>query len=163
MRLPRVSVWFLAVAWIAFVVSFFLPVTKGMFAITSGWGAAQMCAEILIRPLQGSSGDGLLPRLGGWLYYGFFTVANLIMVISPILWIYSWRKQNPMLWLRITSIAMVLYVVSVDVFLHDDSGFGSGYFLWVISFILLAGAVHVNAKEIAGCVGPKHVAGMATL
>ncbi len=163
MRLPRVSVWFLAAAWLAFVVSLFLPVTKGLFAITSGWGAAQMCAEIFIRPLQDSSGDGLLPRLGGWVYYGFFTVANLIMVISPVLWIYSWRKQNPMLWLRITTVVLVLYVASVDVFLHDDQGFGSGYFLWVSAFILLAGGVHVNAKEITARIRPNYIAGLATI
>ena len=81
-----------------------------MFGLTSGLEAARACAEILIRPLQDSSGDGLLPRLGGWLYYGLFTVANLLMVISPFLWVYSRRKQNPMFWLRITTVVLVLYV-----------------------------------------------------
>jgi hypothetical protein len=140
--------WFLAVAWIAFVVSFFLPVTKGFLGVGSGWEAARMCAEILVRPSQSASGDGMGYNIGGWLYYGLFTIANLLMVISPVLWIRSRRKHAPMLWFRITTIVLVLYVASVDVFLRDDQGFGSGYFLWVIAFLFLAGGVHVNAKEV---------------
>jgi hypothetical protein len=148
MRLQRASIWFLGAAWVAFIVSFFLPVTKGTFGISSGWDAAVACADILVHPLRSSSGDGWEFQIGGWLYYGLFTVANLIMVISPALWIYSGRKQRPMLWLRITTIILVLYVVSVDILLKDEHGFDSGYFLWVIAFMLLAGGVHVNAKEI---------------
>jgi hypothetical protein len=137
MRWQRSSVWFLAAAWFSFVISFFLPATRDVF----GWQAAGMCAGILLDP-----GNN---ELGGWFYYGFFTFANLLMLLSPALWIYSWRKQRVWGWFRIVSIVMVLYLVSVDVVFRDER-LGIGYFLWTVSFMLLAAGVHLNAKEIVG-------------
>jgi hypothetical protein len=140
--LRRPSALFLGAAWICYVISFFLPAVGGWGAM-QGWGAALTCGQILVEP-------GGVSNLGGWLYYGFFTFANLLMVISPWLWIRSWRRQNRMKWFRITSILLVLYVVSVDVIFRDGGGSDlySGYFLWTVSFMLLAGGWHVNAKEI---------------
>src|SRR5262245_27735707 len=126
--LRRASAVFLGAAWICYVISFFLPVTVGPGAMR-GWEAAGSCAGILLDPTNSN--------LGAWLYYGFFTIANLLMVISPLLWILSWRKRNLMTWFRFTTILLVLYVVSVDVIFRDDSGLHSGYFLWTVSFMLL--------------------------
>ncbi len=142
------AAWFLFPAWVCYVISFFLPVLGGMglggSSSMNGAQCALFCGQVLIDPPTDTN-------FVGWAYYGFFTIANLLMVVSPLLWVYSLRKQKPMTWLRITTIALVFYVLSVDlIYRGDQDSFYSGYFLWVSSFMLLAAGVDVNARQIKG-------------
>ena len=117
----------LAVGWLLFVLSFFLPVAEGY----SGWGA-------------------LLVSLGeGFPSYAFFSgLSNLVMLATPLVLVWKAPRFGRNLGF-VVLIAAVFNLYWVVAFLLDGSfgDLGIGYYVWWLSFVVVAVALRRMARD----------------
>jgi hypothetical protein len=132
--LPKI---FLAI-WGLFILSFFLPAVRfdGNGNPIRGWQCAWLCAKLFFDfgPNYWQAAD---------VYYGFFTVPNVIMLLSPLVLLTSMRKGT-MGWIVTgLSIFSVLYVLSFWVVgaVNGQIPCRIGYYLWFASFAAFCAAM----------------------
>jgi len=115
-----------ALAWILFVVSFFLP------AVDTAWGWECARASALAFSYPEFRQGGFFP-----VYLESFTLANLLMVVLPVILRFS-RNARHLKWLRILTFGAVVLVWSFVLRGIGGPDAKCGCFVWGISFLLLA-------------------------
>jgi hypothetical protein len=120
--------WALAiVAWTGFIVSFFLPAYGQM----SGWKSAVLQNFFWRQAMQG---DTLA------VHYLLVTVANLVMLVSPIFIVWGARDFRFVKWLRGLSLAAAVLVWMFIARLlanHNGHDMKIGCYCWAALFVLL--------------------------
>jgi len=121
-------------AWAVFVVSFFLPA----YGTLHGWQCAllqNLCWPNVLR------GDGMA------IHYQFLTLANLLMLFSP-LWLAQFSQRvRPLKWLHHATLAALLLVWAFVLQLvarQEGAGLRMGCYIWSGSFVLLYLAVRAQ-------------------
>jgi hypothetical protein len=131
-------------AWVVFVVSFFLPATRGL----RGW----QCAGWI---LPWNLGALSKPGDGRWVFvhYELLNLANLLMVASPFLLRFFGQEARSMRWLRhsaFAALALTGLMVLEEFFLSVGKlGLAVGYYLWVFSFALLYVSTVLEFRSMA--------------
>jgi hypothetical protein len=118
------------VAAAMFILSFFLPALGG----SSGIWCLHMCWAVLTR----SGGDSL--RFFGWLYYSGFVAANALFVALFGAIVFKAPGARLRFWLSAVAALQVLsWLIANLVAAWNGERFNidAGYFLWLLSFILL--------------------------
>jgi hypothetical protein len=123
-------------AALLFGLSFALPADGTM----SGIACLGVCWGVLA-----NLGENHDVPLGGWCYYSAFVLANVLFVV--LFWaLLFWSAQLRLrLWIAIVSTLQVLSWLVVNLFAlrnGDRFDLGIGYFIWLLSFVLLL-AVHL--------------------
>jgi hypothetical protein len=123
MKQPR-SIWILAAVWILFGVSLFLEAADDM----EGWRCAGTCAWMIAEMTEWKE-----------LYYFAFTIPNLLMLFSPVIFFRLVRKGRRSKLINGLAIVCALYVLSFGILNWCTTGFqlGVGYYLWLVAFLLL--------------------------
>lgn len=113
-------------AWTLFIVSFALPSYASMF----GWQCAMLQSIFWPGTLQGN-------RLS--VHYEFLTLANLLMLASPLLLLRFSRSLRQLQWLHYLTLAaaVLVWAFVLQLLFHQDNGLKAGCFVWAISFALL--------------------------
>jgi len=125
------------VAFLLFVISFFLPAFDGGKNYTMGYQCAKMCAIDLWDVWDDDFWDDDFYSL---LYYFPFTFSNLIMLVLP-----------PLLLTRCRYIAIPKYVIGLQIILllhvlswiciglanNDINDIRVGYYIWLLSMFLI--------------------------
>lgn len=122
--------WLLPAA-VAFAVSFFLPAMSG----GSGFSCLRDCLRVLLR----SDRVYAMP-LGWWLYFSGFVAANALFVAlwGALLRPFPWRRARVVAAaLALLQVLSWLAVYAVSIWHGEDFEVHAGYFLWLLSFILL--------------------------
>jgi hypothetical protein len=131
----------LTCAVIAFGASFFLPALDK----ESGLSCFRDCWRVFTRYDSNYS----LP-IGGWLYYSGFVAANVLFVVLVGALLYPMPFLRARVYISLAALLQVFSWLVVG-FCHveKDDGFALniGYFLWLISYMLLFGA-HVLQKKM---------------
>ena len=111
------------VAWGLFVVSMLLPAADSFY----GWQCAAVCAMILKdAPFQIMQ-----------VYYFLFTIPNVVMLLSVLLF---FSRKKTATWMVAIAGASFLYVLSfLIVAAKSDFPLRFGYYVWLASFFVLAG------------------------
>jgi hypothetical protein len=136
------------VAWALFAISFFLPA----YDFFRGWQCAGVCASMIggVFDTRLAVGDLL-----GMICYFFFTVPNLVMLLSPFMLL---RRKPLRVWTVLLAGFCFLHVLSWGIFCrimtwgHSDPGseLRIGYYLWSASFLIFfIGVIHTRKKQKA--------------
>lgn len=121
---PWFSPWYGA-AWACYAISMFLPAIPN----GNGWQCAKASLEVLLDSWKGNK---------EWLVYGSYSLPNFFMVLSPILFPLFRSRSFNVVWLACAT-AFSVHVFSFLVLTAGgDEWPGSGYFLWLTSFVCLA-------------------------
>ncbi|HEX3626841.1 MAG TPA: hypothetical protein VH280_15625 [Verrucomicrobiae bacterium] len=132
------------VAWVGFVVSFFLPAFDQM----PGWRAAILQKFFWPQAMQGN------PLA---IHYLLLTFANLVMIISPFFMAWGAEDIRFVKWLRGLSLAATvvvwLFLVQLQG-IHSAYDLRIGYFLWAGSFVLLGVAAVLQPATVKAKVDP---------
>lgn len=119
------------IAWAMFIVSFFLPAYTTMH----GWRCAILQDLYWPNTLRG---DGVA------IHYQLLTLANLLMLASPLLLRRFSQNARQLKWLHHATLAMVILVwafVAQLVVHQEGAGLKMGCYIWSCSFVLLYGSV----------------------
>lgn len=116
-------------AWTVFIISFFLPALNG----TRGFICALMQPTFWQGALQGNSFS---------IHYEFLTLANLLMLASPLLFTRFFRQGWFLRWGHFTVLAATILVWAFVLRLLANPDVSAkkveiGCFLWALSFVLL--------------------------
>ncbi len=114
-------------AWTLFLVSFFLPSYNG----APGWRCALLQPALWQDAMNGNWGS---------IHYELLTLANLLMLASPILFFRCAGWPRVLMWFRCSALVAVLLVWSyVALWLATTDGWGLeiGCYMWATSFVLL--------------------------
>ena len=120
-------------AWLAFMVCLFLPAVEfydGREVL--GWKVG--LAAISEFPPLNITLDDILLFVGG--------VGNVVLAFSPIALLFVRRN----VYLVLAVVNVVLFGVAAS-FYASNSGFASGYFLWVAAFLMMALGLGVLTTE----------------
>ncbi|MBL9171873.1 MAG: hypothetical protein JNN07_29350 [Verrucomicrobiales bacterium] len=121
---PWFNPWY-GVAWAAYVVSMFMPAIPD----ADGWDCAKASLQMLVEAWKGDQ-DQLL--------YGSYTIPNVFMVLSPLLFSLFRSRASNVLWLACAT-GFSVHVSSFLILCGAEEGWPkSGYFLWLTSFVCLA-------------------------
>jgi hypothetical protein len=114
----------------AFALSYFLPALGDL----PGYGCFAVCWSTLTR----GAGDHDL-SFGSWAYYSGFVLTNLLFAVLLGANFLAARYARARLWLSAILALHVLswLVVNLLSIGHEKFNLGFGYFLWLLSFILL--------------------------
>jgi hypothetical protein len=119
-------------AALLFGVSFALPADGDM----SGIACLNACWGVFIE--FGKNHD---IGLGGWSYYSGFVLANVLFVALFAALLASSALMRLRFWIATLAMLQVLSWLVVNLFDHGDRfDLGIGYFVWLLSFILLFAA-----------------------
>lgn len=135
-RLKQTGFRLCGAAWILFLVSMFLPAIGSRatdwlkFSLT-GWDCALLTLGLA------TSKDA---NIAGRAYFFSFVLANVLMLVSPLLLRRDSHGRGRM-WL--SSFLLIIAFVDVLALLlplsaTNDSGWGIGYYVWMASFGLMA-------------------------
>ena len=136
------------VAALLFGVSFALPADGGM----SGIACLGVCWGVLLQ-----LGENHELGIGGWCYYSGFVLANALFVaLFAALLVWPARMRLRM-GIAVLSTLQVLSWLVVNLFpplKGDHFDLGIGYFIWLLSFILLVAAHFVRSGPAGQPVDP---------
>jgi hypothetical protein len=130
-------------AWasaLLFGVSFALPADGDM----SGISCLGVCWGVLT-----GLGDNHDMTLGGWSYYSGFVLANVLFVALFAAILASSARLSVRSWIAALSTLQVLSWLVVNLYnlkSGDHFDLGIGYFVWLLSFILLLAAHLVRSR-----------------
>lgn len=133
-------------AWALFVISFFLP----SYTTMAGW----QCAL-----LQGIFWEGTTQGNFLSIHYQFLTLANAVMLLSPLLLAKFARTIHQVQWLHHATLgaAILVWAFVMELLFHQDTnGLKMGCFVWSISFTLLYLAVLVQWNAMRKETSQKH-------
>ncbi|HXC35588.1 MAG TPA: hypothetical protein VNV43_06905 [Candidatus Acidoferrales bacterium] len=129
---------FAFVAWVIFIVAFFLPAIDLM----PGWKAAI---------LQGLFWQQALEKNPLAIHYLLLTFANVLMVVSPFFKAWGADDARFVKWLRGLSLAATVLVWSFLAPLmavHMGRDLRYGYYLWATSFVVLCMAALLQPATV---------------
>ena len=128
----------LIVGLVLFIASAFLPA----YTSDTGWDCAQVCVESIA-----FLGSIKWP----WGYYHFaFNFSNLFMVLVPLLYLLKKNWRVPII-LPLIQFLLLLHVISWPIINFERIGdIRIGYYLWLISMILVFTAMWVKRKSVSG-------------
>jgi len=119
------------IAWALFAVSFFLPALGDN---APGWKCAGISATAV-------SWSGFWHSNWGTIHLASLTLANLVMITSPLLLVRLSRTVNFLKWLRFSHLAALVlvwsYVLLLLVFMQNRRDLKIGCYIWAVSFLLL--------------------------
>jgi hypothetical protein len=124
-------------AWTLFLVSFFLPSFNGAL----GWGCALLQPALWQDAMNGNWGS---------IHYELLTLANLLMLASPILFFRCDASPRVSMWFRRSTLVTVLLVWSyVGLWLTttDRWSLEIGCYTWATSFALLLASMVVRRER----------------
>ena len=142
-------------AWGIFAASFFLPAYDAI-----GMWPGYKCAWAIV-PWHIGFPPKQSPILD-WLVcvnYQLLNFANMLMIISPILFYWFGRNAKVMRWFRHSTFAAVVVVgwFYLDEFIHNYArDCGVGCYLWIFSFVLLYLSVFPKLVSSQNRKTPKH-------
>ncbi len=85
--------------------------------------------------------------LGGWSYYSGFVLANVLFVALFASLLASSARMRLRFWIATLSTLQVLSWLVANLFDHGDHfDLGIGYFVWLLSFVLLLAAHRVRSQ-----------------
>jgi hypothetical protein len=118
------------VAWSMFVISFFVPA----YTVEFGWRCAVVSISAITWPDT---------RQGNWadVHLASLTLANLLMVVSPLLLLRFSESFALIKWLRVLSVAASALTWSfllILIFHQDGKDLKIGAYVWATSFLLLS-------------------------
>jgi hypothetical protein len=119
----------------AFTVSFFLPALD----TNSGYSCFVDCWRAMFRSDDSS--------LGGWLYYSGFVLANALFVALWATLFFSVPYARTRLWISIAASAQVVSWFILNLVGGDELSLGAGYYLWLLSYLLLVASYVTMRKE----------------
>jgi hypothetical protein len=125
------------VAWALYAVSFFLPSYNG----APSWRCASLQRWLWQDAMNGNWGS---------IYYELLTLANMLMLASPILFFRCAAWPRALMWFRRSALVAVLLVWSyIALWLAgaDRWSLGIGCYLWATSFVLLLVATVVSRER----------------
>ena len=117
------------VAATLFGLSFALPADGNM----SGWECFTACWRVFTE--FGKDHD---TNLGGWCYYSGFVLANILFVVLFGALLCGPGRMRLRFWMSTVATLQVFSWLVLNLFSHGDRfELGLGYFVWLLSFILL--------------------------
>lgn len=145
---PGRSRWLAWTAWVAFLVSFYLPASSGM----SGFECA-----MAVLPWRVEFSGTVLEFFKAYIFvihYQLLDFSNLFMLVTPVFILLFWGEERRLKrighWALAASIVVGL-LFPISLFWQEGiSVWEAGFYLWIGSFALFYWSLRVRRGELSG-------------